>query len=45
MTAAIILSNISFAFWLVLGNAFLAILALLIIYTVVLAFYTLIIKR
>jgi hypothetical protein len=45
MTAAQILSNIGFAFWLVLGEAFFAILGLLIVYAVILAIYTLIIKR
>lgn len=45
MTGPEILNNISYAFWLVLGEPFLAIFALFLIYSVVLAFYTLIIKR
>jgi len=45
MTGIEILNNISFAFWLVLGPSFFAILGLLIIYAVILAYYTLIIKR
>ena len=45
MTAEIILNNMGFAFWYIFEDVFLSLSALLLIYCVVLGFYTLIIKR
>lgn len=45
MTGEIILNNLGFAFWHILGNVFLVICALLLLYAILLGIYTLIIKR